>query len=49
MTHVTDTDDVLKILKSSFGGALRRSWLRQRATSLKVAGSIPLGVTGIFH
>ena len=26
-----------------------RSWLRQCATSRKVAGSIPDGVTGIFH
>ena len=28
---------------------LWRSWLRQCATSRKVAGSIPYGVTGIFH
>jgi len=26
-----------------------RSWLRHRATSRKVAGSIPDGVIGIFH
>ena len=26
-----------------------RSWLRHCATSRKVAGSIPDGVTGIFH
>jgi len=25
------------------------SWLRHCATSWKVAGSIPFGVTGIFH
>ena len=28
---------------------MRRSWLRHCATSRKVAGSIPDGVTGIFH
>jgi len=26
-----------------------RGWLRHSATSLKVAGSIPYGVIGIFH
>ena len=31
------------------GGERLRSWLRQRATSRKVAGSIPDGVIGIFH
>ena len=31
------------------GGTLRRSWLRHCATSRKVAGSIPDGVTGIYH
>ena len=30
-------------------GARWRSWLRHCATSRKVAGSIPDGVTGIFH
>jgi hypothetical protein len=30
-------------------GTRWRSWLRQCATSRKVAGSIPDGVTGIFH
>jgi hypothetical protein len=30
-------------------GTRWRSWLRQCATSRKVAGSIPEGVTGIFH
>ena len=31
------------------GGTRWRSWLRHCATSPKVAGSIPDGVTGIFH
>jgi hypothetical protein len=31
------------------GGTRSRSWLRHSATSRKVAGSIPDGVTGIFH
>jgi len=31
------------------GGTRWRSWLRHSATSRKVAGSIPDGVTGIFH
>ena len=31
------------------GGTRWRSWLRHRATNWKVAGSIPDGVTGIFH
>jgi hypothetical protein len=30
-------------------GTLRRSWLRHCATILKVAGSVPDGVIGIFH
>jgi len=30
-------------------GARWRSWVRHRATSRKVAGSIPDGVIGIFH
>ena len=30
-------------------GTRWRSWLRHYATSLKVAGSIPDGVIGIFH
>jgi hypothetical protein len=33
-----------------YGGVMRgRSWLRHCATNRKVAGSIPDGVTGIFH
>ena len=32
-----------------FGGTGLRSWLRHCATSRKVVGSIPDGVTGIFH
>ena len=31
------------------GGTRWRSWLRHCTTSRKVAGSIPDGVTGIFH
>jgi hypothetical protein len=31
------------------GGTRWRSWLRHRATSRKIAGSIPEGVIGIFH
>jgi len=31
------------------GGTRWRSWLRYCATAWKVAGSIPDGVTGIFH
>jgi hypothetical protein len=31
------------------GSTRWRSWLRHNATSRKVAGSIPYGVTGIFH
>ena len=33
----------------SDGGTRWRSWLRRCATSRKVAGSIPHGVTGILH
>jgi len=32
-----------------FGIYVQFSWLRHYATSWKVAGSIPSGVTGIFH
>ena len=32
-----------------YWGTMWRSWLRHRATSWKVAGSIPDGVIGIFH
>ena len=31
------------------GGTRWRSWLRRCTTSRKAAGSIPDGVTGIFH
>ena len=34
---------------ASTGGTGWSSWLRHRATSRKVAGSIPDGVMGIFH
>ena len=37
---------VFNILFVFFLGTLRRSWLRHCATSRKVAGSIPYGVTG---
>jgi hypothetical protein len=33
----------------SLGGTQWRIWLRHRSTSRKVAGSIPDGITGIFH
>ena len=36
-------------LVNSYGGARWRNCLRYRATSRKVAGSIPDGVIGIFH
>ena len=36
-------------LHVSAGGTWWRSWLRHCATSQKVVGSIPDGVTGIFH
>ena len=32
-----------------YGGTWWRSWLRHCATSRKVTGSIPNGVTGNFH
>jgi hypothetical protein len=34
---------------AKIGGTLWRSWLGHCARSWKVAGSIPHGVTGIFH
>jgi len=39
----------LQYVPASKGGTWWRSWLRHCATSRKVAGSIPDGVTGIFH
>jgi len=36
-------------IKVCLGGTRWRSLLRHRATSRKVAGSIPDGVIGIFH
>ena len=33
----------------SFGGTRWRSWLRHCSTSRNIAGSIPDGVTEIFH
>ena len=38
-----------KALWVLWGGTRWRSWLRHRATSRKVAGSIPDDVNGIFH
>ena len=40
---------VFQLYPLIIGGTLWRSWLRHYATSPKVAGSIPDGVTGIFH
>jgi len=33
----------------SYRGTRWRSWLRHCATNRKIASSIPVGVTGIFH
>ena len=33
----------------SMGGTAAAQWLRCYATNRKVAGSIPVGVIGIFH
>jgi hypothetical protein len=38
-----------RYINISGGTLLVTQWLRHRATNLKVAGSIPDGVTGIFH
>ena len=40
---------LLSLLTVIFQGDRRGNWLRHCATSRKVAGSIPDGVTGIFH
>jgi hypothetical protein len=40
---------ILLAYQFMFWGTRWRSWLRHRTTSLKVAGSIPEGVIGIFH
>jgi len=37
------------IITTTSTSVLGHSWLRHCATSRKVAGSIPDGVTGIFH
>ena len=39
----------INFMAVSNGGMQWRSWLRHRATSQKVAGSIADGVIGIFH
>ena len=51
-SDVSGEKDVIgKLVQGSAGhrGTQWRSWLRHCATSLKVAGSIPDGVIGIFH
>jgi len=40
---------VIIICTTYFRGTRWRSWLRECATSRKVAGSIPDGVIGIIH
>ena len=53
LTHLNSQNAlVFKVLvshKPKTGGTWWRRWLRHCATSQKVAGSIPDGVTGIFH
>jgi hypothetical protein len=39
----------LAVIDTASWGTLRRSWLRQYATSRKVTGSIADDVIGIFH
>jgi len=43
-----DMRKIFKLYLFRIGGTRWRSWLRHCATSRKVAGSIPDGVTGIF-
>jgi hypothetical protein len=43
------TDSCLYIYLKRLGGTAVAQWLRYCATNRKVAGSIPDGVTGIFH
>jgi hypothetical protein len=49
--RVDKTQDKVKMnmAANGTGGTRWRSWLRHCATNRKVAGSIPDGVTGIFH
>jgi len=48
-TRYSMTSFVLISNTSYIRGAQWRSWLRHCATSRKVAGSIPVGVIGIFY
>jgi len=41
--------EIVRALHFVFLPPRKRGWLRYYATSLKVKGSIPEGVTGIFH
>jgi len=49
--QIHSTEPAWKIMEytSITGGTRWRSWLRHCATSRKVAGLVPDGVTGIFH
>jgi len=47
--NVKTTNFNSHMLTPGRGGTQWRSWLRHFATSQKVAGSIPDGVTVIFH
>ena len=53
VTPIKNTPNHIRILipalTTTHGGTRWCSWLRHCATSRKVAGSIPDGVTGIFH
>jgi len=40
---------IIEFALNFFSGMRWRSWLRHCATSQQVVGSIPDGVTGIFH
>jgi hypothetical protein len=40
---------IFKAILGFSGGTQWHSWLGHCAKNLKVAGSIPVGVTGIFH
>jgi len=46
---IDQCDSVIKLTTIVLWGTRWRSWLRQCATSRKVAGSILDGVIGIFH
>jgi hypothetical protein len=40
---------IFLLFSSNVEGTRLRSWLRHCATNIKVAGSIPEGITGIIH